>query len=122
MDKKSLSERDICTKFITPAIKKTGGHFSLLQACAQKLLNRLITTLPSYLYFIESGALNHTSITLFRLQHRIYVLSEQQRIVTKLEQLMQLCSEVEKNINQSKEETNLLLQTVLREALEEKEK
>jgi len=48
-------------------------------------------------------------------------LSEQQRIITKLEQLMQLCSELEKNINQSKEETNLLLQTVLREALEEKE-
>lgn len=48
-------------------------------------------------------------------------LAEQQRIVSKLEQLMQLCSELEKNINQSKEETNLLLQTVLREALEEKE-
>jgi len=47
-------------------------------------------------------------------------LTEQQRIVTKLEQLMQLCSELEKNINQSKEETNLLLQTVLREALEGK--
>ena len=24
MDKKSLSERDICTKFITPAIEKSG--------------------------------------------------------------------------------------------------
>ncbi|MHB9011838.1 MAG: restriction endonuclease subunit S [Ignavibacteriaceae bacterium] len=45
---------------------------------------------------------------------------EQQRIVSKLEQLMQLCDELEKNIIQSKEQTNLLLQTVLREALEEK--
>jgi len=44
-----------------------------------------------------------------------------ERDSNKLEQLMQLCSELEKNINQSKEETNLLLQTVLREALEEKE-
>jgi len=26
MDKKSLSERDICTKYITPAIEKTGWH------------------------------------------------------------------------------------------------
>ncbi len=25
MNKKSLSERDICTKFITPAIEKAGG-------------------------------------------------------------------------------------------------
>ncbi len=24
MDKKSLSERDICTKFITPAVKRAG--------------------------------------------------------------------------------------------------
>ena len=24
MDKKSLSERDICTKFITPALRKAG--------------------------------------------------------------------------------------------------
>ena len=38
----------------------------------------------------------------------------------KFEELMQLLDELEKNINQSKEETNLLLQTVLREALEEK--
>lgn len=40
----------------------------------------------------------------------------------KFEELMQLLDELEKNINQSKEETNLLLQTVLREALEGKEK
>ena len=25
MDKKSLSERDICTKFITPALRKAGA-------------------------------------------------------------------------------------------------
>ena len=47
-------------------------------------------------------------------------LAEQQRIVSKLNELMHLCDELEKNINQSKDQTNLLLQTVLREALEEK--
>ena len=47
-------------------------------------------------------------------------LAEQKRIVSKLEQLLQLCDDLEKNINQSKEHTNLLLQTVLKEALEEK--
>ena len=26
MDKKSLSERDICTKFITPAVEKSGWN------------------------------------------------------------------------------------------------
>jgi type I restriction enzyme, S subunit len=44
--------------------------------------------------------------------------AEQQRIVSKLNQLMQFCNQLEQNINTTKEQTNLLLQTVLREALE----
>lgn len=44
-------------------------------------------------------------------------LPEQHRIVTKLEQLMQLCDELESSIRQSKEQTNMLLQSALREAL-----
>ncbi len=47
-------------------------------------------------------------------------LAEQQRIVSKVEQLMQFCDQLEQNINTTKEQTNLLLQTVLREALEPK--
>lgn len=47
-------------------------------------------------------------------------LAEQQRIVSKLNQLMQFCDQLEENINTTKKETNLLLQTVLREALEPK--
>jgi hypothetical protein len=35
---------------------------------------------------------------------------------------MQFCNELEQNINTTKEQTNLLLPTVLREALEPKEK
>lgn len=45
-------------------------------------------------------------------------LAGQQRIVSKLNQLMQVCDQLEQNINTTKEQTNLLLQTVLREALE----
>ena len=61
INKKALSERDICTKFITPAIDKAGWD--------------------------------------------------------KFEVSIQLCCELEKNINQDKEQTNLLLQKVLMEAL-----
>ncbi|MFA6977938.1 MAG: hypothetical protein WC209_01340 [Ignavibacteriaceae bacterium] len=94
----------------------------MLHARSQKLPKRVTSTLPTYLYFISDGDIIYNFITLFKFQHSISILAEQQRIVSKLEQLMQLCSELEKNINQSKkEETNLLLQTVLREALEEKE-
>jgi len=47
-------------------------------------------------------------------------ISEQQRIVAKLDKLMQLCDELEQNIQQSKEQTNMLLQSALREALNTK--
>lgn len=45
-------------------------------------------------------------------------LSEQQRIVTKLDELMAYCDELEASIKESKQQNDLLLQQVLREALE----
>ena len=44
-------------------------------------------------------------------------LSEQQRIVTKLEQLMAYCDQLETSIKESKQQNEKLLQQVLREAL-----
>jgi type I restriction enzyme, S subunit len=49
-------------------------------------------------------------------------LSEQHRIVKKLDELMKLCDELEHSIKQSKEQSENLLQTVLREALEPNKK
>lgn len=45
-------------------------------------------------------------------------LSEQQRIVSKLDELMQLCVDLEASIKESKAQNEALLQQVLREALE----
>jgi len=47
-------------------------------------------------------------------------LSEQHRIVTKLEQLMRYCDELEQSIKQSQTQNEQLLQQVLREALKPK--
>lgn len=44
--------------------------------------------------------------------------SEQVRIVSKLDELMQYCNELEQNVKASKEQTEMLLQVVLKEALE----
>ncbi len=48
-------------------------------------------------------------------------LPEQRRVVAKLEQLLRLCDDLEQSIRQSKEQTNMLLQAALREALQPKE-
>jgi type I restriction enzyme S subunit len=49
-------------------------------------------------------------------------LSEQQRIVAKLDELMGYCDELEASIKESQQQNELLLQQVLREALEPKVK
>ena len=46
-------------------------------------------------------------------------LNEQKRIVEKVDQLMALCDELEKNIEQSKNDSELLMQSVLQEAFKE---
>jgi type I restriction enzyme S subunit len=46
-------------------------------------------------------------------------LAEQHRIVKKLEELMEYCSELESSIKQSESQNEKLLQQVLREALRE---
>lgn len=64
---------------------------------------------------INLGILNELSIPL-------PPLPEQHLIVAKLEQLMRFCDDLEQSIRQSKEQTNMLLQAALREALKGKEK
>ncbi len=46
-------------------------------------------------------------------------LNEQKRIVEKVDQLMDLCDELEKNIEQSKKDSELLMQSVLQEVFKE---
>ena len=48
-------------------------------------------------------------------------LSEQKAIVEKLDELMGYCDELEESIKNSQKENEMLLQQVLREALEPKE-
>ena len=54
--------------------------------------------------------------TIRKVRIPIPPLNEQKRIVEKVDQLMALCDELEKNIEQAKKDSELLMQSVLREA------
>ena len=56
--------------------------------------------------------------TLSELYFPMPPLSEQQRIVAKLDEVMQYCDALEASIKESQGQNELLLQHVLREALE----
>jgi type I restriction enzyme S subunit len=57
--------------------------------------------------------------TLRRLLFPLPPLAEQKRIVEKVKQLMSLCDELGKSVEQSKEDSELLIQSVLQEAFKE---
>lgn len=68
---------------------------------------------------------NSPSITNIQFENTllpIAPLTEQQRIVAKLDELMAFCDELEASIKESQQQNEQLLQQVLREALEPKEK
>lgn len=68
-------------------------------------------------YFTGSGIQHFTGKSLNLFPIPLPPLPEQHRIVEKLDQLMQLCRQLEHSIQQSQEQTRQLLQTALREAL-----
>ena len=105
-------------------------EFSMLSSVA--LLKPSKNTYNKYLMFCLRGPLFYeatrndmsgvaiTRVTLTKIQNAIIPLppiSDQHRIVDKLEHLMQLCDELEQTIKQSQTQNNQLLQQVLREAL-----
>jgi type I restriction enzyme S subunit len=74
-------------------------------------------------FLSSTGAANQANIGVAALNNILVPLpplSEQQRIVAKLDELMQYCDKLEVSIKESQSQNELLLQQVLREALEPK--
>ncbi len=66
----------------------------------------------------QNGQANFNGTKLSNIIAPLPPLSEQQRIVAKLDELMQYCDKLEVSIKESQQQNDLLLQQVLREALE----
>ena len=67
----------------------------------------------------QNGQANYNGTKLKNTIMPIPPLNEQKRIVQKVDQLMALCNELEMNIEQSKKDSELLMQSVLQEAFKE---
>ena len=63
-----------------------------------------------------TGQPNVNASSLKQLKITLPPLTEQKRIVSKVDQLMQLCEELETQLNQSKKDSEMLMQAVLYEA------
>ncbi|GAT64025.1 restriction endonuclease subunit S [Paludibacter jiangxiensis] len=68
----------------------------------------------------QNGQANFNGTKLKNIISPLPPLSEQQAIVSKLDELMRTCDELEASIRASQQQNEMLLQQVLREALEEK--
>ncbi|PGM60059.1 hypothetical protein CN947_18985 [Bacillus cereus] len=117
-----------------PIIVDTDREFCFQRHIA--LLKPSLNIMMKYLYWVltsdlvkkqcDEGATGTAQktvslTTLRNLKFPIPPLNEQIRIVEKVNQLMSLCNELEKNIEQSKQESERLMKAVLQEAFTVKE-
>lgn len=90
--------------------------------CNNSFMHKLILSplIQQYIFSSTTGA-GREGLPKYNLEQFVIPLpplSEQQRIVAKLDELMGYCDELEASIKESQQQNELLLQQVLREALE----
>jgi len=68
-----------------------------------------------------TGQPNVNASSLKQLKITLPPLAEQELIVTKVDQLMHLCDELETRLNKSQKDIEMLMQAVLQEAFEIKQ-
>ena len=118
MDKKSLTERDICTKLIKPAIQQVGWDI-------HKQVREEVSFTKGRIIFlkqvrvaenrIKMPKLNQESLTSFVLP--IPPLAEQYPIVAKLDQLMTLGDQLKARLTQARQLNEQLASTLVKQAV-----
>ena len=127
LDKKLLSERDICTKFITPAVKRAGWD-ELTQLREEvsftkgriivrgRLVTRGKAKRADYILYYKPN-IPIALIEARELPLPLPPLAEQHRIVAKVDELMALCDRLDAQLTTTHTETRRLLEAVLHQAL-----
>lgn len=116
-----LSESDLETK--TLFLNQRVGCFRFGGFIFNNYINITLkdTRLLQAVFDSSTGAANQANIGIIALKDILIPLpplSEQQAIVSKLDKLMRTCDELEASIRNSQKQNEMLLQQVLREALE----
>ncbi len=120
MNKKNLSERDICTKFINPAIQKAGWNMRTQVREEVSFTDGRI---------IVQGNL-HTRGKSKRADYILYYKSNipiaiikakdnKKAIVEKVNALMGLCDALEQEVQQNQQHSEMMMQSVLKEVFED---
>ena len=91
---KSLSERDICSKYITPAITKAGWD--------------LLTQIREEVSFTKGRII---------VRGKLHSRGEQNRIVNKVDELMALCDELKSRIQEASNKQRQIADVLVSQAL-----
>ena len=91
---KNLSERDICSKFITPAVTNAGWD--------------LLTQIREEVSFTKGRII---------VRGRLHSRGEQKRIVTKIEKLIALCDELKFRIQQASAKQKQIADVLVSQAI-----
>lgn len=115
MNKKELSERDICTKFITPALRRAGwDEQTQLREEVSFTKGRIISELQQ-----QSGQANVYGTKLNKMLIPNPPRAEQHRIIANVNELMVVCDGLEAQIAAGEAVSSQLLDALLHEALGE---
>jgi type I restriction enzyme R subunit len=124
MNKRDLSETDICDRFITPALRQAGWLPERILRehsfpdgriiVRGRLVSRGQRKRADYLLVHEGVPVEAASIL-------IPTLAEQHRIVAKVDELRALCDQLEQQLHQADQQRRRLLEALLAESLREPE-
>jgi type I restriction enzyme S subunit len=98
-------------------------HFKLVKSSMYKYLYYFLQELSFLKYIHFKGVAGQDNISVTQSRNIIFPLpplQEQKEIVKKIESLFKLCDKLEEQIKSSKESSEKLMQSVLREAFEKK--